>query len=467
MSSNKSVTAKFRDAQAPSVSLNFPTSGIFNGTIGPSASASDNSGVNRVEFRVRGALIGTDTSAPYGVSFNTASVPDGAALFQATAIDSAGNSTVASRTVTIDNTAPLATITSGPNGEVFAGGTTQTWNFSPFDATSGIQSVRCAVDTGSLPSTAPCSGGNTSHSVSGLADGDYTFFLFVRDNGNLTTLATRTFTIDGTAPTLGISSGPDGEAFTEGATQSWSFSASDSHLQSVQCSVGGTGSTPSYGACSGGNSSHSVSGLAPGTYIFRVRALDTAGNETLLTRSFSVTPAADPGGGGNTGGTGGNDPGAGGNTGGTGGSTGGTGGTGGTGPGVTDAQITSLLAADLATAARTLSRQRLAKLARKGSLGLRFSALMAGRFALAFKGAATKQKAARSIVIAKGSRSVTASGAYTVTLKLTKAGRRLLKGGRRVKGRLSASFTKAGGGTLYRLHGGRAQATLRPTLPPG
>jgi uncharacterized repeat protein (TIGR02543 family) len=621
---DRSVTARFRDAQAPVVSGLTPANGaVLNGTRTLAAGASDNSGsIARVEFRVRGTPVGSpDTTAPYSVSFDTTTVSNGSATIQATAFDAAGNAgsltsnvtldnsapnlsinsgpnganlgtgttqtwtfsasdstsgiqsilcsvvqtgqpasfgscsggsgshsvtslpeghytfsvrardnggldNVQTRAFTIDGTAPTLDVTSGPDGEIFGTGSTQTWNFDASDATSGLQSVRCSlvntgsaaafstcsggdsshsvtdladghytfsvrardnvglevtetrsftvdgtaptlditsgpdggifgagttqtwnfdasdatsglepvqcsvVTTGSPASFADCSGGDGSHSADGLADGDYTFTVRARDNGGLETTQSRTFTKDATAPTLGITSGPDGEAIPEGGTQTWSFSASDAHLQSVECSVGGTGSTPSYAPCS---ASHSVSGLAAGNYTFRLRARDTAANETVQTRSFSIVPA------GNTGTPGGNTGGPGGNTGAPGGNTGG---------GITDSQIASLLASDLATAARTLGGQRLSKLARKGSVGLRFNALLAGRFALAFKGAATKQKAARSIVIAKGSRSVTASGAYTVTLKLTRAGKRLLKGGRRVKGRLSASFTKAGGGTL-------------------
>ena len=427
---NRGVSASFRDVQVPSLNSPTPSSSVQRGTIILGAIASDNSGtVTRVEFRVRGDLVGMDTTAPYEASFNTASKADGAAAITATAFDPAGNSSTSQSTVTVDNTPPTLNITAGPNGQTFGAGTTQSWSFSPGDATSGVQSVQCSlVATGSAASFGACSGGTGAHSATNLPDGDYTFTVRVRDNGGLETLQSRTFSVDGTAPTLGVTSGPDGNAFTEGAAQAWSFSAADAHLQSVECSVGGTGSTPAYGPCSGGNASHSVNGLAPGNYVFTVRARDSVGNETVVTRSFSVVPASGTGGTGGTGGTpGGGENGV---------------------PAITDAQISSLLASDLAAAARALSRQRLAKLAKKGSLGLRFNALMAGRFTLAFKGAATKQKAARSIVIAKGSRSVTSAGAYTVTLKLTRAGKRLLRGGRRVKGKLSATFGKAGGGSL-------------------
>jgi hypothetical protein len=40
---------------------------------------------------------------------------------------------------------------------------------------------------------------------------------------------------------------------------------------------------------------------------------------------------------------------------------------------------------------------------------------------LTFKGAATSQRAARSIVTARAARSVTAAATYSVTLKLTRA----------------------------------------------
>src|SRR5688572_4709517 len=59
------VTARFRDAQAPAVSAPTPASGIRSGTFTISATASDNAGVTRVEFRSGFTLLGSDTTAPY------------------------------------------------------------------------------------------------------------------------------------------------------------------------------------------------------------------------------------------------------------------------------------------------------------------------------------------------------------------------------------------------------------------
>jgi cellulose 1,4-beta-cellobiosidase len=74
----------------PSVSLTSPASGQqFNAgsSVTLSANASDNSGVSRVEFRVDGTLVSTDTTAPYG--FSTATLAAGSHTAQATAFDNA------------------------------------------------------------------------------------------------------------------------------------------------------------------------------------------------------------------------------------------------------------------------------------------------------------------------------------------------------------------------------------------
>jgi len=74
----------------PSVSLTSPTSGQqFNAgaSVALNATASDNGSVSRVEFRIDGALVSTDTSAPY--SFSTSTLAAGSHTAQATAFDNA------------------------------------------------------------------------------------------------------------------------------------------------------------------------------------------------------------------------------------------------------------------------------------------------------------------------------------------------------------------------------------------
>lgn len=295
VTASRSVTASFRDAQAPSVSGVTP-SGVRRGTIALAASASDNSGaVQRVEFRVRGTLVGSDTTAPYGVSFNTASVVDGLASVRATAFDAAGNSGFAESSITIDNTAPTLSITGGPaDGAIFGPASTQTWTFSASDATSGLQSVQCSVvPEGTAPSFAACSGGASSHSVSDLAEGSYTFTVRATDNGGLQTSASRTFSIDATAPSLTVT-GPDGGTFAGGSTLTWDVAATDggSGIVSVECSVVPQGSSRDFGPCSDGSGGHSVGGLGDGDYELAVRATDGVGQQTTELRSFSIDATA-------------------------------------------------------------------------------------------------------------------------------------------------------------------------------
>ena len=61
------------------------------GTITLSATATDNVGVTKVEFYIDGALVGTDTTSPYSVTYNSASLANGTHSLVAKAYDAAGN----------------------------------------------------------------------------------------------------------------------------------------------------------------------------------------------------------------------------------------------------------------------------------------------------------------------------------------------------------------------------------------
>jgi hypothetical protein len=292
------VTASFRDAQAPSVPAPSPGSGLQRGTITLSTSPTDNSGViSKVEFRVRGSLVATDTMAPYAASFNTASVADGVAAIGATAFDAAGNAALASSTITIDNTAPDVNGMSGPADQTFGPGSTQSWTWSASDATSGLASVRCSlVLETSASSFGTCSGGSGSHSVSGLPEGTYAFTVRATDNGGLTTDVTRHFTIDGTPPDTTVTSGPADGAGQNTRAVTFGLSTTDAG-STIACRLypSGTTTAPAFAPCTTA-ASFSAAGLADGAYVFEARATDAVGNvdATPATRRFTVdaTPPA-------------------------------------------------------------------------------------------------------------------------------------------------------------------------------
>ncbi|WPB73765.1 Ig-like domain-containing protein [Archangium violaceum] len=106
------------DNTAPTTAVSAPAQNSWlRGTVQVSASASDNLGVTRVEFLAGTTLLGTDTTAPYSVSWDTTGGADGGVTLTTRAYDAAGNVTVsAGRPVTVDNAAPSVAITSPANG---------------------------------------------------------------------------------------------------------------------------------------------------------------------------------------------------------------------------------------------------------------------------------------------------------------------------------------------------------------
>lgn len=94
----------------PTVTLNAP-SGTLKGTVTLTATATDSVGIKQVQFMANGTAIGTATTAPFSVQWDTTKVADGSVTLNATATDVDGNTgTAAPQTVTVTNaTAPAAT----------------------------------------------------------------------------------------------------------------------------------------------------------------------------------------------------------------------------------------------------------------------------------------------------------------------------------------------------------------------
>jgi uncharacterized protein YkwD len=102
---NITFTVERPDTTNPTVSITSPANGAtVSGTVNVIASATDNVGVTKVEFRVDGILKRTDTAAPYTFSWDTSTVSNGSHALQARAYDAAGNiGTSPTVIVTVDN----------------------------------------------------------------------------------------------------------------------------------------------------------------------------------------------------------------------------------------------------------------------------------------------------------------------------------------------------------------------------
>ena len=178
-----------------------------------------------------------------------------------------------------DATAPETTIASGPDGTVTGAAASFT-----FSASEPGASFECSLDS------APFAACTSPQAYAGLADGAHDFRVRATDAAGNTdaTPATRSWTIDTTAPETTIGSGPTGTVTTDAA--SFTFSASEPGA-SFECSLD---SAP-FTACT---SPQAYSGLADGAHDFRVRATDAAGNTdpTPATRSWTIDMSwADPG----------------------------------------------------------------------------------------------------------------------------------------------------------------------------
>ena len=110
------VTASVADTQPPSASISAPMNGsTVSGLLAVNVNASDNVGVTRVDLKVNGNVVASDTASPYGFSLDTLQLPNGSASLVAVAYDGAGNqASSATVGVTVNNTVVVAPDTTPP-----------------------------------------------------------------------------------------------------------------------------------------------------------------------------------------------------------------------------------------------------------------------------------------------------------------------------------------------------------------
>ncbi|MCD6726100.1 MAG: Ig-like domain-containing protein, partial [Solirubrobacteraceae bacterium] len=174
----------------------------------------------------------------------------------------------------VDSTAPTVTLTQPAGGS----STNAPWYAGVAGTTAGDSTtVTVRVYAGSAATGTPVQTlgatrqSDGSYSVTGPApaDGVYTAQAEQSDSsGNVGRSASTTFTVDTTAPTASIASGPQGTVASTSATFGL---AADDASATFQCSLDGG----AFAACA---SPKSYTGLADGGHTFSVRAVDAAGN---------------------------------------------------------------------------------------------------------------------------------------------------------------------------------------------
>lgn len=120
------------DTTPPTVQITQPASGalplgaLIRGVVTIAADASDNVGVDSVNFILKKKSTGllilsvVDNTVPYEFSLNTTTMADGTYLLEAKAYDLQGNTGQHFRTLTVDNTLPSVTVTAPSAGDVIS-----------------------------------------------------------------------------------------------------------------------------------------------------------------------------------------------------------------------------------------------------------------------------------------------------------------------------------------------------------
>jgi subtilisin family serine protease len=265
----------------PTVSLTAPAAGAtVKGTVTLTASASDNVGVTKVEFYDGSTLVGSDTTSPYSLSWNSRTGDNGPRVLTARALDAVGYSTTsAAVTVTADNdfTPPSGAITAPTEGSTLTGTVTITANATD---DRGVYKVEFYAGSTLLCNDfyAPFA---CSYNTRNLSNGSSALTLKITDSSsNLATSAPVSVVVDNdlTAPTTALAS-PTAGAVLSG-TVLLQATASDDRgtVSKVEFYLGstllGSATTAPF------SFSWNTTTKANGAYTLKSRAYDPAGNNT-------------------------------------------------------------------------------------------------------------------------------------------------------------------------------------------
>lgn len=283
-----------------------PDSGVRNTTMINLAATVTDANPDKVECKVDSGDWYGCAGTPTGGSIFVNNVSEGQHLYQFRATDKAGNSTSGARLITVDRTAPTASINAAW-GEATMDRTPE-FSVSTSDANAVTRICRIK----NVTANEACDG--STWSPVSLPDGDYVAELVATDAAGNTTNSQRSFHLDATAPSYTIN-GFAGNA-TESTTPTITFSASDPLAVSHRCAIDPVDDNWNLLVACDGGSFTPASPLALGRHKFFYEASDALGNFDFTIYEFDVvapgTLPNDPANpNGPSGGSGGNSAGAG------------------------------------------------------------------------------------------------------------------------------------------------------------
>ncbi|MFC6748380.1 Ig-like domain-containing protein [Deinococcus aquaticus] len=245
-------------------------------TLSVTASDTNGSGVATVSLYIDGLLSGTQTSGiagTYTFPVDTTKLSDGDHAITAVITDNAGNTfPTPNVTARVNNAAPTVTISNPANGALLGSTSDASVKAVPNDTTPGdTVALEYSVDGSAFNATAP---------TLPKTDGNHTVTVRATDKAGNTGTATSTYTYDGTAPTVQITSLTQGQMFTS-TPVTISLIGQDSGTGVASIKVyANDGSTDELIGTLGGNGSVTwYPRKTDGTpYTIRAAATDRAGN---------------------------------------------------------------------------------------------------------------------------------------------------------------------------------------------
>ena len=300
------------DNTVPSGSLTAPADGaIVYGSLPVSSNSADaGSGVGSVTFESSPAgagtwsAIGSDTSAPYSVSFDTTPLADGEYDLRALTTDVAGNTVTSSlRTVTVDNVLIAPTLTFGSFTNAAVSGSTlyfrpgSTGGFTVSAEPNGVatadhvdfESLGSGWTGGGTDTSAPFEG-SYSFDASAAEPGTGRQVVVVDDAARPSPATTFDVLADGAAPSTTVTCG--GASCSSGwysAAVSVSLAATDagSGLAEIRYTTDGSDPTPTNGTV------YTGAFAVASTTTVRYRAYDRVGNaEAVRSQLIRIDTAA-------------------------------------------------------------------------------------------------------------------------------------------------------------------------------
>ncbi len=275
-----------RDSTAPTISITSPAfDSLFSGDdVDVEWVAGDvGLGIDRFELTVDGGAL-TVLSAG-DVRYKLADLPDGVHVVAITAIDRAGNSETATISITIDTTAPSLAIDTPTDGDVL-GSNDIVVEWTAADATSGIDHFEVSLDSGASVRAGP---GVGSYTLANLAEGSHRVTVTSYDRAGHSQIAAISFTVDTIAPAFALQAPTDGAILpSPEIAVSWIALDLGSGLDRIEVRMDGSAGVVLPGTAG----AYTFTGVADGTHVIGVAAIDLAGNRREISLSVTVDATA-------------------------------------------------------------------------------------------------------------------------------------------------------------------------------